>query len=231
VRLVRYVPGRLLGETPTDESGVRKVGRMLGRLTSALSGFSHPAAERWLAWDLRHLDELVGLLPTVEGIDRRKVLSAELDALGAETLPALRETRVQVVHNDFHGGNLVVDPEAPDFVTGILDFGDVVRSHPAADLAIAMSYAGSYSAAAGDPWAPADALAAGYRETAELTDDEAALLRPLVLGRLVQRMLLGSWLAASRPENADYTGRNITSTWRQIESLRQSPATRRAPGK
>jgi hydroxylysine kinase len=230
VRLVRYLPGRLLGEATASPAQLRAVGRMLGRLARALAGFEHPADRRWLAWDLQHADALAELVPAVEGADRRLAVGAVLERLSAETLPALRDTASQVVHNDFHGGNIVVDPAAQDFVTGILDFGDVVRSHRAADLAIAMSYAGSYATGTADPWAPARALLAGYRDTNELLDDELALLPQLVLGRIAQRLLLGSWLASARPENAHYTGRNIRATWGQFLALRDSLPPRGAPG-
>lgn len=224
VRLLRYLPGRLLSEVATSPTHWRAVGRMLGRLADALADFEHPAADRWLAWDLAQLDQLSELVPFLPADERRQSVAALLERLTTATLPALRLTPRQVVHNDFHGGNLVVHPNVPDFVIGILDFGDVMRSHRAADLAVAMSYAASPSPADSDPWAPALALAAGYREVVLLTDGEAALLPDLVLGRLAQRLLLASWLAATRPENAEYTARNLESTWGQFTSLSKTPA-------
>lgn len=238
VRLVRYLPGQLLGDVTASPTELRSVGRMLGRLTNALADFEHPAATRWLAWDLVQLGELGELLPCLEGEDRQRVVASVLEVLTTETLPALHATPRQVVHNDFHGGNLVVDKGAPEFVTGILDFGDVVSSHRAADLAIAMSYAGStaqshsrtFPRPGHDPWAPALTLAAGYREATWLGDEEVALLPALVLGRLIQRLLLGSWLATNRPENAEYTGRNLDITWRQFVALRGSLSPRERVG-
>jgi hydroxylysine kinase len=222
VRLIRYLPGRLLGEVTASPPELRRVGRMLGRLTLALADFEHPAADRWLAWDLRHAGSLAELLPALDGAERRRAIGEVLDRLSAETLPALAATPRQVVHNDFNGGNLVVDRAAPDFVTGILDFGDAVRSHRAADLAIALSYAGGYACGADGPWAPAAAVAAGYLEVNELPRGEIALIPQLVLGRLAQRLLLGSWLAAARPENAGHLARNIEASWRQFLALRES---------
>lgn len=237
VRLLRYLPGRLLNEVDPSSGPWLAVGRMLGRLTSALAEFEHPAADRWLAWDLARLAELSELVPVIAGEDRRRAVATLLAELSAETLPALHLTPRHIVHNDFHGGNLVVHAESPDFVTGILDFGDVVRSHHAADLAVAMSYAvprfqassfqasssQASSSAAGDPWAPALALASGYRDLVHLSDAESVLVPQLVLGRLAQRIVLASWLAAARPENSEYTSRNLEATWRQLVSLRHSP--------
>ncbi|CAN5539244.1 phosphotransferase [soil metagenome] len=230
VRMLHYLPGHLLSEVVPTLDEWRAVGRMLGRLTGALADFEHPAADRWHAWDLARLDELAELVPAIADEGRRLAVATVIAELSAETLPALRLTRRQVVHNDFHGGNLVVRADDPEFVTGILDFGDVVLSHRAADLAVAMSYAGgasptpeSGSGSTNDPWEPARALASGYRELVELSDAEAGLLPHLVLGRLAQRVLLASWLAAARPENSEYTARNLEATWRRFVSLRQSP--------
>ena len=43
---------------------------------------------------------------------------------------------------------------------------------------------------------------------------------PLALGRLVQRYVLGSWLAASDPANADYTAKNLHLTLTHFERLK-----------
>lgn len=222
VRMLHYIPGPLLDEVDPSPANWRSVGRMLARLSSALADFEHPAADRWLAWDLGHLDQLSELLVFLPAGERRDAVAEILDEMTRSTLPALRLTPRQVVHNDLHGGNLVVDPLAPAFITGILDFGDVVRSYRAVDLAVAMSYARS-SPGADTAWESAGDLAYGYGEEGELTDEESALLPQLVLGRLAQRLLLGSWLAKARPENAEYSSRNLEATWNTLISLRQAP--------
>lgn len=229
-RLIRYLPGRMLSDTPTSTHQWRAVGRMLARVALALADFDHPAAGRWLAWDLANLDDMAELVPMLPNDEQRSAVGKLLVDFTANTLPSLRLTPRQAVHNDFHGGNLIVDPDTRGFVTGILDFGDVVRTHRCADLAIAMSYAIPPSVRSDNPWTSAVALAAGYRDVSELSVDEVSLLPQLVRGRLAQRLLLGSWMSATRSENAAYTARNLETTWRQFLRLSDSSPPRGALG-
>ncbi len=131
------------------------------------------------------------------------------------------------MHQDVNADNLLVDASVDGFVTGILDFGDVVRSSVAGDLAVAMSYAvgagGSLERDAADVWeAPYD-LARGFEAVRPLTDGELRLLPSLVRARLAQRLLLNSWLAATDPDNASYTLRSIDLATRSLARLASTP--------
>ncbi|WP_345069701.1 phosphotransferase [Leifsonia kafniensis] len=239
-RVLTYLPGSLLHDTPCTLAQLRAAGRMMAKLAVALRDFEHQAARRSLPWDLQQLAALQPKLVAVADAGVRAEMATVLTGLIDETLPRLRETRRQVIHNDFHGGNVIVDPDDPTFVAGILDFGDTVDSFLVADLAVAMSYAGGYPRArAGEPhreadsgeatpgreatpWAAADALRDGYCEITPLTPRERELLHPLAIGRLVQRYILGSWLASTDPANADYTAKNLRLTLDQFNRLSRS---------
>ena len=227
-RVLSYLPGRLLDYATTDARQRRDLGRAAGRLSLALSDLDHPASRRVLAWDLARVGTLRPLLGHVADADARAAVERELDSFDIRVGAALAATRQQVVHHDFHADNLLVDPTAADFVTGILDFGDVVRSSVVGDLAVAMSYAvgcdGALERHHLDPWqAPYD-LAAGFTQVRSLHDDEVALLPWLVRLRLAQRLLLNSWLAASDPSNAAYTGRTITRAGQALRRLVAAPS-------
>ena len=245
-RVLTFLPGTLLHESPCSLASLRAAGRMMAKLAAALRDFEHPAARRPLPWDLQQLAALEPKLDAVADPAVRAEMAAVLGRLVSNTLPRLRATRRQVIHNDFHGGNVIVDPSDPTIITGILDFGDTVDSFLVADLAVAMSYAGGYPRGNDDDdnnndnddndndnnddnasdhdaaWAAADALRDGYREITPLTDRELELLHPLAIGRLVQRYVLGSWLAASNPANADYTAKNLRLTLEQFNRLSSS---------
>lgn len=187
-RLLSWLPGSLAREHAPSADQLVAAGRMLGRLSAALADFAHPAAARALAWDLQH----VGSLPPTDATE------AVIERFRRVVGPALAELPHQVIHNDFHPGNLLVDPAHPDYVVGILDFGDTVHSARVCDLGVAIAY---LSPGAGTVIEASRPFVAGFDEVTPLRDAEKALIPDLVSGRLVQRMLLNSALstATDRP--------------------------------
>lgn len=186
-RVYEWMDGTLArGGEPTHRQ-LRGMGRMLGRLNLALRGFEHAASGRELAWDLQRLPALRSL-----AADSPAVLEI-VDRFEAETLPVLERMPQQVIHNDFHPGNLLVDTSDEGYVTGILDFGDVVHSARVNDLGVALAYLpmGSSPSEAALPFVD------GFESVVPLLPEERALLPHLVSARLVQRRLLNALLERS----------------------------------
>ena len=52
-------------------------------------------------------------------------------------LPRVRKLRHQIIHQDAHGGNVLVDPDNPTNITGIIDFGDMLYGSLVAEIAVA----------------------------------------------------------------------------------------------
>ncbi len=187
-RVLSWLPGTLAREHSPMAEQLVAAGRMLGRLSGALADFGHPGASRSLAWDLQH----VGSLPPTEAT------AGVIERFRRVVAPALAELPHQVIHNDFHPGNLLVDPAHPDYIVGILDFGDMVHTARVCDLGVALAY---LSPGAGSVLAASRPFVAGFESVTPLLDAEKALIPDLVAGRLVQRMLLNSALstATERP--------------------------------
>jgi hydroxylysine kinase len=220
-RLLGYLPGRTLDYDDTTAEQRYALGAALGRLSVALTDFSHAGAHRVLAWDLQRLASLRPLLHHVVDDRTRADAETELDRFDAVTGPGLATVRHQVVHNDFNVDNVLVSEGAE--LSGILDFGDMVHTAVVADLAVAMSYAvgagGTIDDRDIDPWSAPYDLAAGYLDSRALSDDELALLPHLVRARLAQRLLVNSWLAATNPENAHYTARSVSTATTALRRL------------
>ena len=222
-RVLGYLDGVLLDYTVTTPAQRAAVGRATARLSLALADFAHPGSLRILAWDLQQIGTLRPLLSHVADPRARELVAAELDAYDDHVGAALRATRQQVVHNDVNTDNVVVDPSDPAFVRGVLDFGDSVHGSVVADLAVAVSYAVG-GGAAGNVWDPGCDVVRGFLSVRELTPDETELLPSLVRARFAQRLLLNSWLAATDPANAHYTGRAIARTTATYRRLVEAPS-------
>jgi len=167
-RLLTWLPGE-----PDQPIEPRLVGLTLGRLSDALSTFDHPAAHRDFVWDVARLDLIRDLHERFPNDEVAEVF-ALWDALDLTSLPR------QVIHNDFHPGNVLTDGQR---ITGILDFGDVVHTARVVDLAVALSYFG-YD----------DELIEGFATVVPLTDEERSALPVLVAARFAQRILLNRLL-------------------------------------
>lgn len=220
-RILGHLDGDRLDYAATTGAQRVAVGGTAGRLSLALADLEHRASDRVLAWDLRQVGTLRPLLAQVSDRGVRALVEEVLDAYDGGVGAALRATRQQVVHHDLNADNLLVDAGTPAFVTGVLDFGDVVRSSVVGDLAVAMSYAVGATA---DPWAAPYDVARGFAAVRPLTGDEAQVLPGLVRARLAQRVLLGSWLSARDPGNAHYTGRSIVRAGAALQALASVPA-------
>ncbi|MGX5682224.1 phosphotransferase [Schumannella luteola] len=189
-RVFEWVDGTLArGGSPTPKQ-LQASGRMLGRLSLALRGFEHPAADRGLAWDISRL-------PVLRELPANPATTEILDRFEEKVLPVLEGLPRQVIHNDFHPGNLLVDPGEEAYVTGILDFGDTVRSARVNDLGVALAYLSTGSS----PWEAARPFIAGFEEVVPLLPAERAVLPHLVSARLVQRVLLNEMLERDAEQN------------------------------
>ena len=182
----------------------RDMGRTLARLGAALSGFDHPAASHDLLWDIRNAARLRPMTADIPDEDMQRRVLAELDHFEAEVAPHLPGLRHQVVHNDLNHHNVVARRSDPDRVSGVLDFGDMVRTALAADVAVAASYLASGE----DPVADVAEFLAAYHAVVPLRPEEVDLLPDLIVARLVTSISITSWRARRYPENAPYILRN-----------------------
>lgn len=215
LRVLTYLPGSLLKETATQDEHWRLAGAMLGRVTRALEGFSHPRDDRRLLWDMANFGRLTELLDYVEDDDHRVLAHRAHDEYLAIVEPRLPGLESQVIHGDFSPFNAVVDPESPEFVTGVIDFGDVVRTRVVFDVAVGM--ANVIGTDPDDPWGTAAAFLGGYQQTRPLPDADVELLREIALGRLLLRALVVDWRAHVDPDRHAYLMSHADRDWACLE--------------
>jgi Ser/Thr protein kinase RdoA (MazF antagonist) len=220
VRLLSFLQGRPLPETTATQDQRRELGRTLARLGCALLSFHHPSDSYELAWDIAKADRLRLLLSHVRGRDKEKLAQAALDRFETMVKPRLSGLRTQVVHNDLNTHNVLVDPVDAERVSGILDFGDIVRTQLVNDVAIGAAY---HVVACSDPLQGPNDFIDAYQEITPLQPDEIELLPDLIATRLLVTVLITGWRAERYPENSAYILKNNAMAWDGLDRLAHIP--------
>jgi Ser/Thr protein kinase RdoA (MazF antagonist) len=188
VRLMTFLPGipHEDGKRPSLE-GMKNIGVFLARLNQALSGFSHPAENSFMAWDIGNglifNQQLQEQLPD----EIRLLIEPLLEHLEYEVYPKLNSLRNQVIHQDAHGGNLLRTDRDSEDVSGIIDFGDLIHGPLVCDIAVCLAH---FVQETDDFQAVCSALCQGFDSVTPLQVEELDLLLDLVIARLILNVQL-----------------------------------------
>lgn len=218
-RLLSWLDGAPLASSARSLAQAASMGAGLARLGLALADFDHAGADHDLAWDLRHTARLRPLLGAIQDPERRALAEAAMDRFENDTAARLAPLRRQVVHNDLNPHNTLVDPQTL-LLSGIIDFGDLVRTALVADVAIAACYLMSEGE---DAMAAPLALVGAYHVVCPLEAREAALVAPLMEARHLMTVAITEWRAARNPENRAYITKNTAAAWRGLASFASRP--------
>jgi len=157
-----------------------------------MSDFDHPAFHRNFHWDLANgrkvIDEYGPLIGDKELRGHVQTCNTVLSDLN---LP------FTLIHGDANDYNVLVQGED---VVGLIDFGDMVYSYRAGELAIALAYVVLDKA---DPLLSAKTLVAGYLSELQLTEHEINSLWSLMLMRLAMSICIAAYQRQQKPDN-DY---------------------------
>jgi Ser/Thr protein kinase RdoA (MazF antagonist) len=216
-RVLPFIEGRMLNEFEQfDPALLDDLGRKLGRLDSALEGYTHPALERPLLWDM------AGAIPVIDAY-RPLLRETEQDALvgyftdrfSQRVLPRADQLRRAVIHNDVNRGNVVVDP-AGRHVLSVIDFGDMIDTWLVAEVAIAACY---IMLDKPDPLDNAARLISGYHAELALRDSEIDLLFELMSMRLCMSVCICAHQRRLAPDN-DYLSVDERDAWALLAQMR-----------
>ena len=226
VRILKWIPGKPLGAVPHHSAALLEdLGRRLGEIDRALATFDHPAIHRELHWDLAQGVRVVREhAPAVSGEPLRQQLEGWTSDIARHLEPRLQDLRRSAVHNDANDHNVIVACEGDVWsrhqrIAAIIDFGDIVHSFVAADLAIAIAYAVLEKP---DPLAAAVAIVRGYHAAWPLKEPEIAALLDLVRLRLCMSVALAAQQRGERPDDA-YLGISQVPIARTLPALMSIP--------
>lgn len=189
VRMVSWQAGVPLAEMERTTEVLRNLGQVLGRLDKAMQGFMHPGALRTFDWDIRAAGLSRQRLKYVDNADDQALLMRFIDRFDAGVAPRLPSLRAAIIHNDANDWNVLVDPNEPSRISGLIDFGDALHSVLIAEVAVACAYS---ILDLDDPIGAAAAIAAGFHAEYPLLEQELDLLFDLIAMRLVTSVTLSA---------------------------------------
>ncbi|MGI9408332.1 MAG: aminotransferase class III-fold pyridoxal phosphate-dependent enzyme, partial [Hyphomicrobiaceae bacterium] len=185
---------------PQSRSLIERIGDTLGTIDQSLLDFDHPSLDRVMKWNLCDPFWARDHLGLIEDANRRAQLTGILDTFETECASGLKNLPVQAIHNDLNDYNILcrTNADGSQELTGIIDFGDMIRGPAVCDLAIAGAYVLL------DQPKPVEALAAlvaGYHTQRPLSEDEVALVWPLALTRLAVSALNAAHMRQKNPDD------------------------------
>lgn len=201
VRVLSWLNGVERDDPVTPPKLAAELGCLLARLGLALRDFTHPGSDHDLLWDLKRAASLRELIVYSEGSSEYDLIVQTLDRFEQLIQPKLLSLRSQVIFNDLHAGNILVDADDEMRISGIIDFGDLIRSPLINDLAVALAY---QLAPGEDPLTGALPMIAAYHSVCPLQDQEMDLLTDLIRTRLITTLIIGTCRSQLFPENTEY---------------------------
>lgn len=222
VRLLTWVEGRPFATvSPHSEQLLYRLGNLCAKLSLALKDFDHPAAHRFIKWDLAQVE---WVKPHLDGFNGGKnALVHYYFGLYESIVKPIKDSLPKsVIYNDANDYNVLVgfDKANPN-VPGVIDFGDAVYSHTINELAIALAYALMHKP---DPLQAAYHIVQGYHNTFPLQDSELKVLFTLITIRLLISVVCSHQNLKENPDNT-YLQISDEAAWTLMEKLRNiSPA-------
>ncbi len=217
--LTPFKPGMLAAQVQRPSAALlNDIGRTLGEMDAILARHPQPAAKRTFDWAAQTAPEvIVEHLHYVAPL-RRRLVEDVLAAFAARVRPRLPDLRISLIHNDANDHNLLVEGER---VSAVLDFGDMLESYTACEVAHAACY---LLLDEPDPVAVACELVRGYQAAYPLNTVELAALYELMRLRLALSVTLSAYQQRREPEVA-YLSVSEAPAWRLLERLaRQEPS-------
>ncbi|MGB0959412.1 MAG: aminotransferase class III-fold pyridoxal phosphate-dependent enzyme [Halocynthiibacter sp.] len=200
--------------TPKSPALIHDLGRQVGILNRHFIGFTHPALERDFKWNLMTALWVKNDISCLTSQPRRALIttiSQDFEAI----LPKLRGMPHQALHNDVNDYNILAsgDLKGAQWVSGLIDLGDMCAGPRIIDLAICAAYIVL------DHPNPEHALAdlvSGYHAENPLSAEEIDLIWPLLRMRLAVSVVNSTRMATDQPEDP-YVTISQAPAWRFLE--------------
>ena len=199
VYVLKYLDGIPLSDVGNNigSTTCKCFGALIAKVDIALRGYFHPAAEQQHPWNIGTCARLRHLTRFIDNDEHRSEVDGVLAHMSEIVTPRLRSLRHQVIHQDAHADNVLVDPNGHSKITGLIDFGDLLYGTLVAEVAVACD---SVPHELTDWLTPACDIVAGYDAVLPLEEDEVDLVFDLVAARNALTATVVAARAALTPE-------------------------------
>ena len=214
MRVFSYIDGPMLHQVAATPRQLGRAGAMLARLDEALADFRHPCESRLLLWVLTHFTQLRHLVSYVADDADQELAHQVFDRFEEHVMATMPALEAQVIHGDYSPFNIVVDPASPQFVSGVIDFGDVGRSPVLFEISVAA--ANQLGVNEADPWASAIEIVRGYREVRALPEEVVELIAYTAPARLLLRALIYGWRSTRDSLSREYARSHSALDWQRL---------------
>lgn len=199
IRLLTYLEGDLYTHTPKSPELYQDIGRFMGQFSAAMVNYSAEVEEGSdELWKLDNVMACKDYLSEVIDADAKDRIARLFQVYEKKILPKLPGLRKAVIHGDANEQNILVAPDNPKKVSGLIDFGEMQWASQVNDLAITLAY----SLLGEDDIAMAsEKIIEGYDNEFKLLKEEREILYYLMAMRLVTNITMTSYAARLFPEN------------------------------
>lgn len=211
--LTPFMPGTPAANlrAPSTEL-LQDIGAVLATLDEVLERNPQAAARREFTWSAKGAPAVIARnLRHVEGA-RRALVERALAIFEAHTAPLLGKLRVSLIHNDANDHNLLIEGER---VSAVLDFGDMLESYTACEVAHAATYLMMDEA---DPLRVLLSVMRGYHHVKPLTSAELSAVHGLILLRLALSVSMSAKRRVAEPHDP-YLSISEAPAYRLLERL------------
>jgi len=232
VRLLNFVPGKMMNEIPLSTQLLFDVGMAVGRLDRDLKEFGCSRLDRpGFLWDMSCVGDTVEqFLEAVSEIHYAEIARDVCESFRKEVSPKLHLLPKQFIHGDLKPHNILLIPVENNNVVqeiGFIDFGflnygcrifDVAISlMQILNVAVDLDFSGGRTRMAGH-------FLAGYHSVNPLTNEEIELLPVLIASRYCQSLVYGAYTKkALNPGEECIMDLTARSNWKNFEAFWKLP--------
>ncbi len=216
--MLTWMPGRLWSEqVPHTTKMLISLGKMLGRISTALAGFTHSDAYRETLWDSARAEWIDTKLIVFEGEQKQLVQYFLNQYLSSDKLRAA--LRRSVIHGDANDNNIILnDDSCETTVRSVIDYGDALYTYTICELANALAYLMMDKR---NPVHSALPVIRSYHDQFPLQENEVALL-PLMIAMRLMISVTHSTLNYQKDPTNEYHQISARGAWQLLDWLRSA---------